>query len=308
MNKIIIVADWLINYITKEPYIFCKKLESNYGWNIVKLSMLNVEKIKERKCIILCVTYDGLDISVLKCENTILIYKIDDLFPCTEIRVKCVEYCDLLISPYEYLFKEKQVRMLYPSINNKESFHIPYSAVSKFYKDISLNNNPKEKILVSGSITPVYNLRKYILNFTEYIDILEHPSYKNLKHKIIDEKYYKKLSEYLCCFTDSSKYKYILLKVFEICSVGSLLLCDDLIEKELNKMGFKNNINYISCNKKNLKSKMEWILNKENRIKVDEIRLNGMKLIRNYHITMVRVETFNTIVKNKYCKNDMKIK
>ena len=231
MNKIIIVADWLINYITKEPYIFCKKLESNYGWNIVKLSMLNVEKIKERKCIILCVTYDGLDISVLKCENTILIYKIDDLYPFKDIRKKCIDNADLLISPYKYLLKEKPVRMLYPLINNKESFHIPYSAVSKFYKDITLNNNPKEKILVSGSITPVYKLRKYILNYTDYIDILEHPSYKNLKHKIINEKYYKKLSEYLCCFTDASKYKYILLKVFEICSVGSLLLCDDLIEK-----------------------------------------------------------------------------
>ena len=79
MDKIIIVADWLINYITKEPYMFCKKLESDYGWNIVKLSMLHLEKIKEirkRKCIILCVTYDSLDISVLKCENITLVYNL----------------------------------------------------------------------------------------------------------------------------------------------------------------------------------------------------------------------------------------
>jgi len=304
MDKIIIVADWLINYITKEPYMFCKKLESDYGWNIVKLSMLHLEKIKEirkRKCIILCVTYDSFDITVLKCENTIMIYKIDDLYPFKDIRKKCIDNADLLISPYEYLLKEKPVRMLYP-LNNKESFHIPYSAVSKFYKDITLNNNPKEKILVSGSITPVYKLRKYILNLTDYIDILEHPGYKNLKHKIIDEKYYKKLSEYLCCFTDASNYKYILLKVFEICSVGTLLLCDDLIEKELYKMGFKNNVNYISCNKENLKSKMEWILNKGNRIKVDEIRLNGMNLVRSYHSTSHRAKLFNIIIDNKYYK------
>ena len=67
-------------------------------------------------------------------------------------------------------------------------------------------------------------------------------------------------------------------------------------------MGFKNNVNYISCNKENLKSKMEWILNKGNRIKVDEIRLNGMNLVRNYHSTSHRANLFNIIIDNKYYK------
>ena len=300
MDKIIIISDWLIEYITKEAYIFAKKLQTHYGWTIIKLSMLNVEQVKQKKSIVLCITYDSLDISVLKCENITLVYKIDDLYPYKDIRKKCIDSADLLISPYQYLFKEQKIIQMYQSIKSKESYHIPYSAVESFYKDIEFNNTPKEKIFVSGAVGNVYPFRKYILRYQEYIEILEHPTYKNHKHKIIDEVYYKKLSEYLCCFTDASMYKYVLFKVFEICSIGSLLLCDELIQDELYSIGFENNVNYISCNKENLKSKMKWILDKQNRKIVDEIRLKGMNLVRNNHNTNNRSETFNSLINNKY--------
>lgn len=305
MNKIIIIADWLIDFITKEPYMFAKKLQTDYDWTIIKLSMLNVEQVKQKKSIVLCITYDSLDLSVLKCENITLIYKIDDLYPYKDIRKKCIDSADLLISPYQYLFKEKKIIQMYPSIKSKESYHIPYSAVESFYKDIEFNNTPKEKIFVSGAVSNVYPLRKYILRYQEYIEILEHPTYNKHKHKhkIIDEVYYKKLSEYLCCFTDASMYKYVLLKVFEICSIGSLLLCDESIQDELYRIGFENNVNCISCNKENLESKMKWILDKQNRKIVDEIRLKGMNLVRNNHNTNNRSEAFNSLINNKYFKN-----
>ena len=56
MNKIIIIADWLIDFITKEPYMFAKKLQTDYDWTIIKLSMLNVEQVKQKKSIVLCIT------------------------------------------------------------------------------------------------------------------------------------------------------------------------------------------------------------------------------------------------------------
>lgn len=298
--KIIIIADWIIQYITKEPYMFAKHLHTHYGWTIIKLSMLNIEQLKQRQSIVLCITYDSLNISILKCENITLIYKIDDLYPYKDIRKTCIDYADLLISPYQYLFKEENIIQMYPSIKSKDSYHISYSAVESFYINIGFNNTPKEKIFVSGTIISEYPLRNYILKYKEYIEILEHPTYNNYKHNIIDEKYYNKLSEYLCCFTDSSKYKYVLLKVFEICSVGSLLLCDELIQDELYNLGFENNINYISCNKENLESKMKWILDKNNREIVDEIRLKGMNLVKNNHNTNNRSESFNSLINNKY--------
>lgn len=303
MNKIIIVADRIIDSITKEPYIFATHLQTDYDWTIIKLSMLNVEQVKQKKSIVLCITYDSLDISVLKCENITLVYKIDDLYPYKDIRKKCINYADLLIGPYQYLFKEEKIIQMYPSIKSKESYHIPYSAVDSFYKNIEFNNTPTEKIFVSGAVSSVYPLRNYILRYTEYIERLEHPTYKNHKHKIINEVYYKKLSDYLCCFTDASIYKYVLLKVFEICSVGSLLLCDELIQDELYRIGFENNVNYMSCNKENLVTKMKWILDKKNRKIVDEIRLKGMNLVRNNHNTNNRSETFNSLINNKYFKH-----
>jgi len=300
MKKIIVIADWLIDYITKEPYIFATHLQTDYDWTIIKLSMLNVEQVKQKKSVVLCITYDSLDVSVLKCENITLVYKIDDLYPYKDIRKKCIDSADLLISPYQYLFKENKIIQMYPSIKSKESYHIQYSAVESFYKNIGFNNSPKEKIFVSGAVGNAYPFRKIILRYQEYIEILEHPTYKNNKHKIIDEVYYKKLSEYLCCFTDALMYKYVLLKVFEICSIGSLLLCDELIQDELYSIGFENNVNYISCNKENLESKMKWILDKQNRKIVDEIRLKGMNLVRNNHNTNNRSEAFNSLINNKY--------
>lgn len=300
-QKIVIYSDWIQSYLTLEPFKFVKNLEKN-DWKIMKLSEINIDQLKRGKKIILCLTYDSFDISQLRCENITLIYKIDDLYPYNEIRNKCINYAEFLISPYQYLFKENKIIQMYPSINFKKSYHIPYSAVNSFYKNIDFNDNPKEKIFVSGNINNVYPLRQYALQFKQYTERLEHPSYNNYKHRIINEEYYKKLSEYLCCFTDASCYNYILLKVFEICSVGSLLLCDDSIKNQLYNLGFHDNIHYIACNKDNMELKMKWILDNKNRKTVDEIRLRGMSLVRNNHSTNNRSDLFNTIINNKYFK------
>ena len=59
MRKVIIIADWIIDYLTKEHYTFGKILETHYDWIIIKLSMLNVEQVKQIKSIVLCITYDN---------------------------------------------------------------------------------------------------------------------------------------------------------------------------------------------------------------------------------------------------------
>ena len=87
INKYIIIADWIITYITQEVFIFAKNLEY-FNWKIIKLSEINIEHIKKEKNIVLCITYDSFDISLLKCDNVFLIYKIDDLYPFKNIRNK----------------------------------------------------------------------------------------------------------------------------------------------------------------------------------------------------------------------------
>jgi FkbM family methyltransferase len=304
--KYVIYTDWIETYLTQEHFTFVKNLE-NFGWEIIKLSNINIENIKNNKSIVLCVTYDDFDISLLKCDNVQIIYKIDDLYPYKEIRNKCIQNADIIISPYQYLFNTDEIKLMYKNINLFNTFHIPYSAIDDFFKDIKFNNNPINKIFISGAVNEVYPLRMFITNdiiFKDYIEYLIHPSYNNYSHNCINDIYYKKLNEYLCCFVDASLYKFILLKVFEICSVGSLLLVEDTIEKDLNNLGFYDNINCIFCNKYNLENKIKWILNSENRQLIDNMRKKGMDLVRQHHTTKHRSETFNDIFNNIYIKKN----
>ena len=96
----------------------------------------------------------------------------------------------MLVRIVKLQFKEEKINQMYPSIKSKESYHVPYSAVDSFYKNIEFNNTPTEKIFVSGAVSDVYPLRQYVLRYKEYIETLEHPTYKHLKHEIIDEVYY----------------------------------------------------------------------------------------------------------------------
>jgi FkbM family methyltransferase len=297
-KKYVIITDWIQTYLTLEPFLFCKQLES-LGWEIILLSNLNIEKIKQTECTVLCVTYDDFDISLLKCNTIKLIYKIDDLHPFKNIREKCLKYADIVISPYQYLFKTKTINDMYNTLN-LESYNIFYSAVNEFYKEIEFNNSPIQKVLTSGAVSDAYPLRKYIqTNINQnQIEILKHPSYNNYTHDTINKAYYKHLNNYLCCFTDSLAYQYVLLKVFEICSVGSCLLVDDLIVEQLNELGFRDGVNCIICNKTNMQEKIDWILDKTNLEKVNKIRKAGMDLVRSKHSTEHRAIQFNSLFTN----------
>lgn len=300
MKKYIILSNWIEKYLALEHYFFAKYLE-NFGWKIIKLNKFkrnNNLLLDKDKNFILFFTYDGYNIGNYKSKinnNTTIIYKLDDLYPKKNIRKQCILNADIIIGPYQYLYNK-----VYPVIKSKKTFHIPYSAVNNFYNDILFNENPIKKIFVSGACSKdIYPFRHFIKNekiFEKYIEKLEHPGYSNFRHKCINKNYYLKLNSFLCCFVDASAYKYILLKVFETCSVGSLLLVCESIKDELNKLGFYNNKNCIMCNKNNVLEKMEWIF--DNEIKVNEIRKNGMIFVRENHNTKKRAELFNTHITN----------
>jgi len=299
LRKLIIVADWIKSYLALEHYKFAEYL-LEYGWEIMELSSLDLHYIKKEKCLVLCITYDGFDTSIIKDENVTIIYKIDDLYPYKEIRNHCINNCDILIGPYKHLFH--QVENMYNNINNKCSYWIPYSAVNDFYQDININITPKNKILISGIQNEYYPFRKKMYTISQEecyknkFDTLSHPSYNNYNHNVINKNYYSKLNEYICCFTDALEYNYLLLKIFEITSVGSLLLVVDSISSELNKLGFNDGIHCIMCNENNIYEKIDWILNLNNINEVNSIRKRGMELTRNIHNTKQRAQDFNKLI------------
>ena len=191
-KKYIIITDWIKNYLTKEAYMFAIKLE-NLGWEIIELSKIKIENIRKEKCIILCITYDDFDLSLLYCNNIFIIYKIDDLNNPTKIRQKIIINCDFIIGPYQYLFYTKEIIDFYPKINQIPNYCIPYSAVNKFYDKIYFNDNPIEKIFISGCIIKeIYPFRNFLATekFKNYTEVLNHPSYNSYKHDIINDKFY----------------------------------------------------------------------------------------------------------------------
>jgi len=305
IEKIVIITDWIENYITMEPYLFCKNLEK-IGWKIIKPSQLKISELNNtNKKYILCVTYDDFDIKLIKNNNNKIIYKIDDLYPFKSIRKNNMINSDIIIGPYEYLFKNLDDI----NIENLKTKWIPYSAVDEYFKNIDFNKTPIKKVFISGALGDCYPLRNFIYNnniFNNYIEKLEHPTYNldNLKHSCINEKYYSKLNEYLCCFCDSLIYNYTLLKIFEITACGSLLLVSDKIEKILNQLGFYDKVNCIFCNENNLLDKIQWILDENNIDQVDKIRFNGMLLTRNNHTTTLRAKELNDYINNINFDND----
>lgn len=131
------------------------------------------------------------------------------------------------------------------------------------------------------------------------IHILEHTGYKRHYEKsdVVNLEYYKYINKYLCAFVDASKYNYVLLKVFETMSVGTLLLVDESIKHILESLGFYDYKQCIYCNKQNIQDKIKWIIDPINRIYIDIIRSNGQILTRKNHNTESMVKTFIKTIK-----------
>lgn len=305
ISKYVIYPDWLEDALPRENYEYILKL-SQLGWKIYPVSFINKDKrllqsILKSKSIIFAYTYEELNISILKSNNTRLIYKIVDICDNTNYNMKvCIDSCDYIYGTYNYLFKTIDNI----SLNNKPQICIPHSAVPSFYLNLPFNNNPKNKIFVSGATSWHYPLRCLISTdpiYKDMIEKLEHPGYiqqKKVSHDIVKDKYYAKLNEYLCCFCDCLVYKYLIAKVFEITSVGSLLLVEDSIVEQLNDLGFFHMTNCIMFNKENMYERVCWIINDKNRDEVDSIRNRGMELTRKNHTIDKRIETFTNYVDN----------
>ena len=146
---------------------------------------------------------------------------------------------------------------------------------------LQVNDNPIMKVLLSGSMNGNYPMRRYLKNLNNpNVDILKHTS------NIYGDDYIKYLSNYICAFTCCACVytPYIINKFFEIPAAGCLLLAyDEYVKNELKELGFIDNVNYISCNQKNVNDKIEYICNSDNYEIINKIRINGFYFVKNNH-------------------------
>lgn len=238
-------------------------------------------------------------------SNTKKFILADDVHKYIEIKKEPGYYdkFDYILCTYK-----KPYQIMYPEIDTSKILWCPHAYTQDYI--LPFNNEPKNKILLSGAMGSVYPMRKYIYQlyqdkqsgFSEKISYLRHPGYKNFgntTHRFkIGKSYAKILNEHICCFTDCSTYGYIVSKYFEIPATGSLLLALKPENDSLESLGFIENIHYISCTKDNIKEKIDWILNPSNRNQVNEIRKNGMDMVRNNHSIKKRAIFINECLEN----------
>jgi Glycosyl transferases group 1 len=183
---------------------------------------------------------------------------------------------------------------------------MPYSSAiegCRNYYEIGFNDTPRSKVLLSGSVAFDRPFREYVANLkNNHIDKLPHPGYNRrydeYSPEFVRTNYFHILNKYLCWFVDAHTFRYLHLKNFEIASVGSLLLADDTIQSEMSALGF---IDYETCifsNQQNILKKIAWIVDDQNRATVDKIRLAGMRLARERHLTRHRASQIHALIEN----------
>jgi hypothetical protein len=199
----------------------------------------------------------------------------------------------MVISPYAYVFQNYY--------EHDNVVWVPYSCALEGcadYDKIRFNEAPKRKVLQLGNLAWSYPFRQYVAELSDdRIEKIGHPGWNHPVNSeaLIRTRYYRKLNEYVCCFTDALIYRYIVLKNFEIPSVGSLLLTDRVIEKEMNQLGFIDYETCIFCDRETFLDRVAWILDEGNREAVDNIRRAGMKLVTEKHLTKHRAAQINDL-------------
>ena len=159
---------------------------------------------------------------------------------------------------------------------------------------VKLNNNPINKILVSGAIN--YFDYNGVLNLSGYPERAKLITFNNVCKKEMDNDVWKDetaysnyLNQYICCFS-TSVYPYnmttckneysglILLKTYEILGSGALLLSPLTEKHRLAKIGLIEDVNcmFIDMSDDNkIQEKIDFILDIKNREFIDNIRKKG---------------------------------
>lgn len=153
------------------------------------------------------------------------------------------------------------------------------------------NAQPIRKVLLSGSTSRhIYPLRHRLLRMSRHspIEVI----YSSQRQQLRGEDYIRELSKYWCCFTccSNARTPYVVQKFFEIPYSGALLLAYDWhVREPLAALGFIHGVHYISCTPSTLEERVRYVLDPAHTAELDQIRLNGYRLVRDQHLMELRL-------------------
>lgn len=294
-------------YVSREFYHVMTDLITNYGWRQIDADQLwnGTGTIKEKllnvcgempEVILFWEGYqfmapNAYDVIRLNCHKC---FFADDMHyrngDEAHQKFLCYAMCDTILSCYAYLFER-----FYPRLAGiKRMAWVPHSASPDFM--LRYNDHPENAILLSGSLEYHYPFRQQMKRLHELrsypIAYHPHPGYgcdfDYDKDSDVGHGYAAKINNYRACFTDSSRYSYVVAKYFEIPATGSLLLADETVNELLKELGLIEYKHYLPVSSDDLEEKIQYVLNEKNHQELDEIRKRGQELIWARHKTSDR--------------------
>lgn len=292
----LVIKETNFSYSKRHLFDILDLLVEKYNWKYITKDELLDKNFKNNKIFnnikhLLLITGSS-EISKFILPSTCKIsYIIDDLHTCGDIKQARIDNYNTIykiFATYAYCFNK-----FYPMLSKNKVIWYPHSA--RFI--IPFNQNPINKILISGRVTKSQYPNRYkILEYSENDNFLYYQkpllngyrakNQNDINNRIYGKKYYELLNKYLICFTcdASSSRPYLVAKHFEILASGSLLFtCNPFTKCYFTELGFIEGEHYIGCNGKNIKKKIEWLKDPNNKSKINEIRLKGYNKLQESH-------------------------
>jgi hypothetical protein len=301
-------------YVSREYYHVMTALMANHGWrHIETLELLNGPQTMRDKLLEECgelpeviLFWEGYyfliqhayDLVHMRCHKCIF---ADDLHwrwrEEGQKKFLSCSLCDTILSPYAYVFDN-----FYPQLSRvKQIVWVPHSASPDFM--LRYNDCPENAILLSGSLGRHYPFREQMKRLHEQgsyaIAYHPHPGYScdydYDNNRDVGQGYAAKIHNHRAGFTDSSNYKYVVAKYFEIPATGALLLADDAVAAQLKDLGLIEHRHYLPVSSGNLEERIQYVLSEKNHQELDEIRKLGQELIWEKHKASDRARIIDEI-------------
>jgi hypothetical protein len=314
MKLLVSNLKWWGGYVSREFYHVMTDLITNYEWSHIEASNLWRGRGTVRGTLMrefgelpeVVLFWEGYDYLLAHASDVIDLdchkYFFADDLHCgwkEEVQKKFLSYvmCDTILSPYAYEFDE-----FYPQLAGvMRVAWVPHAASPDFM--LPYNAHPENAILLSGCLEYYYPFRQQMKDLHEQqsyrIAYHPHPGYGcNFdydKDKDVGQRYATKINNYRVGFTDSTRYKYVVAKYFEIPATGALLLADDAVAGQLKELGLIEHRHYLPVTCVDLEEKIRYVLDEKNHGELDEIRKRGQELVWERHKTSDRARLIDEV-------------
>ena len=302
----------LSSYVSTEWYHVIKTLVDDYGWVNIDRNRLwrkpggLKEKLIDRPGQLPEVLLIWGGVNFIKAHRAALKrldcykgYFIEDLHKraARNRTLDAMALCDVVFAAYANVFAG-----FYPEVaNSKPVVWVPHSASPLF--NLAFNEQAENAIFLSGAVRDVYPLRRQMkaLRDNPAYAIVYHPhpgyktGYRYERDARVGKGYARKINRYRVGFTDGSVYTYLLGKHFEIPAAGALLLADRAARDGLQKLGFVEDVHYVSVSSEDMEEKIRYLLNEANHAALDQIRRRGQALVWKRHRTQDRARLIDEV-------------